>query len=89
MVAEIGRSPEQEEPPHAISKQLTHDERPCLAEGETLPEGDGFLLLDIRTVLHLHNIVVLFNIVQLGLVHITASMRFVIEPYPQTHPYEA
>ena len=37
---EVGRCPEEEEPPHAVGEEFAHDEGPCLAIGEALEEGN-------------------------------------------------
>ena len=89
MVAEIGRCPEEEEPPHTIGHELTHEERPRLLESEALPERDGLLFLLLIAILYVGNIVVLFDIVQFGLVHALVLGRLIIQPCPKTHPDEA
>ena len=88
LIAEISRSPEQEEPPDTISHELTHKERPRLFVGETLEERNGLLFLHIVTILSLSDIVVLLNVVELSLIDTLVLSGFVVEPSPQTHPNE-
>ena len=88
LVREVGRRPEEEEPPHTIRHELTHDERPGLSVGETLEERDSLLLLFLSTtVLTLCQIHILLNIVEFCLIHALILAGFVIQPYPQAHPH--
>ena len=87
-VAEVCRCPEQEEPPHAVGHELTHEERPRLFVGEALEERDGLLFLRIVAILRLGNVVVLLDVVEFGLIDTRILSGFVVEPRPQTHPDE-
>ena len=85
LVAEIRRSPEQEEPPDSVSQELADNERPCLAILESLGEGDGFLLRKNRLFGSFLSIV-LVDIFQLCFVHMFALLGLFIHIIPEEHP---
>ena len=91
LVAEVGRSPEQEEPPHAVREELTGDELPGLLEREALPQGDLLFLLGLGGRVRGSRIVriILVDVSQFGLVHMLALFRLLIHEGPEEHPDEA
>ena len=87
LVREIGRCPEEIEPPHTVGHELAHDERPCLAIREAAQEGQRGAIVDD---LGGHGIrsIILQDVCQLGLVHTLTPLRFFIDKHPESHPNE-
>ena len=91
LVREVGRSPEEVEPPHAVGKELADDERPGLPVGEALPEGDDLLGLLLRAPGRCGGIrgVILMDVGQLGLVDVLRLLGLLVHEEPEAHPEEA
>ena len=87
LVGEIGRSPEEEEPPNAVGHELTNKEGPRLTEGEALEERNGYLFLLFLTVLNSGEVDILLDVVELSLIDTLVLARLVVSPYPEAHPY--
>ena len=81
-IADVGRCPEKEEPPHAVRKQLCKEDAPSLREGEELNEGDRTLQPPSGE--GLGEGAVLLYICQLCLVHPLAFLRFLVEEKPES-----
>ena len=86
-IGDVGGSPEEEEPPHAVRHELAHDKRPGLAIGEALQEAYLRSLVVLGGLLQV--VIVLVDVVQLRFVYVLVLARFFIDYEPEAHPYIA
>ena len=91
LVAEVARSPEQEEPPDAVGEKLAHNETPGLTVFKALQEGNRLLFgssLGRSRLLGSLFGIVLMDIFQLGGIHLLAVLGLVVHKGPEEHPDE-
>ena len=88
LVAEVGRSPEQEEPPYAVGEEFADDEGPGLLVLEALEHRDGLLCGEGGLFGSLGGII-LVDVFQLGLVDVLRFLGLVVHKLPEEHPEEA
>ena len=84
---EIGRGPEQEEPPDAVGDEFSEDYAPGLAVFQAFPQGDA-LLGGQGGPLDLFRGVVLVDIFKFLRVDPLAFLRLVVKEHPEEHPDE-
>ena len=88
LCVQIGRGPEQEEPPDSVGHKLSDGERPGLLVLEAVLETD-LLPGSVVGRLLVVKFLVLLDVGQLFLAHVLGSLRLVVEEHPESHPDEA
>lgn len=93
-IRNVGRCPEQIEPPNAVGHEFTEEYSPRLRKLEALKER--YLLIVEVAVCALclgfvcfRIVVVLFDVCQFGCIDMRIGMRLLVEEHPQSHPDEA
>ena len=88
LCVQIGRGPEQEEPPDSVGHKLSDGERPGLLVLEAVLETN-LLPGSVVGRLLVVKFLVLLDVGQLFLAHVLGSLRLVVEEHPESHPDEA
>ena len=89
MCIQIRRSPEKEEPPYAVSHELTEDKGPCLFVAETLPELHSLFIFFVCHWSTACFAIILLDVVKLCLIDMFAFRRGIIHKHPESHPDKA
>ena len=89
LVLEVGRRPEEEEPPHAVGEEFANRKAPGLLVRKALQHGDGLFLCGGSLFGTSLSGIVLMDIGKLLLVHMFTLFRLVVHELPEEHPDEA